>query len=103
MAEKVAVAVAPLLPLLLAMAATTVVTRRLLSPYAYLLALILLMCAHSSRLIPNGVTRLETDNDLPPLPEIEFVAIGPGRSHPLAMRMVDMLADSPEGLQRLGE
>jgi len=50
-AEKVAVAVAPLLPLLVAMAATSVVVRRLLSPYAYLLALILLMCGHSSRLM----------------------------------------------------
>ncbi|WP_332811836.1 AcrB/AcrD/AcrF family protein [Sphingomonas sp.] len=50
-AEKVAVAVAPLLPLLVAMAATSVTMRRLLSPYAYLLALILLMCAHSSRLM----------------------------------------------------
>ena len=44
-------AVAPLLPLLVAMAATSVAMRRLLSPYAYLLALILLMCAHSSRLM----------------------------------------------------
>lgn len=50
-AEKVAVTVAPLLPLLVAMAATSVTMRRLLSPYAYLLALILLMCAHSSRLM----------------------------------------------------
>lgn len=61
------------------------------------------VAAHSSRLIPTGVARPGPEADLPPLPEIEFVAIGPGPSHPLAMRMVDMLADSPEGLQRVGE
>jgi DNA-binding transcriptional LysR family regulator len=61
------------------------------------------VAAHSSRLIPNGVARLDPQTELPPLPEIEFVAIGPGPSHPLAMRMVDMLVDSPEGLQRVAD
>jgi DNA-binding transcriptional LysR family regulator len=61
------------------------------------------VAAHSSRLIPNGVARLGPQAELPPLPEIEFVAIGPGASHPLAMRMVDMLVDSPEGLQRVAD
>ncbi|MDB5697558.1 MAG: AcrB/AcrD/AcrF family protein [Alphaproteobacteria bacterium] len=51
LAEKTAVTLAPLLPLLVAMAATAVATRRLLAPKAYLLAFILLMCAHSSRLM----------------------------------------------------
>lgn len=61
------------------------------------------VAAHSSRLIPNGVIRLAPENPLPALPEIEFVAIGPGRSNPLAMRMVDMLVESPESLQRLAD
>ena len=60
------------------------------------------VAAHSSRLIPAGVVRLSADTVLPPLPEIEFVAIGPGATHPLAMRMVDMLVGGYEDLVRKG-
>jgi len=60
------------------------------------------VAAHSSRLIPPGLTRLSPEIEMPSLPEVEFVAIGPGRSHRLAMRMVDTLVDNPETLQRVG-
>ena len=46
-AEKVAVAVAPLLPMGVAMASLAIVCRRLISPAAFLLALLLLLSAHS--------------------------------------------------------
>lgn len=49
MAEKVAVAVAPLLPMLVTMAAVAAAARRLLPIYAVPLALTLLLCAHSVR------------------------------------------------------
>ena len=46
-AEKVAVAIAPLLPMGVAMASLAIVCRRLISPAAFLLALLLLLSAHS--------------------------------------------------------
>lgn len=46
-AEKVAVTVAPLLPMLVAMLAVAVMARRLVSPYAYLLAVVFLACSGS--------------------------------------------------------
>ena len=49
MAEKVAVAVAPLLPMLVTMAAVAAAVRRLLPIYVVPLALALLLCAHSVR------------------------------------------------------
>ncbi len=49
LAEKIAVAVAPLLPMAIAMGAIAVTSRRLLSPKAFALALALLLCAHSTR------------------------------------------------------
>jgi hypothetical protein len=49
LAEKAAVAIAPLLPLAVVMTALAVIARRLVSPRAYLLALALLLCAHSTR------------------------------------------------------
>jgi hypothetical protein len=48
-AERWAVAVAPLLPLLAAMAAVAVTVRRLVSPYAFALAVAILLCGHSVR------------------------------------------------------
>lgn len=48
-AEKSAVAVAPLLPMGVAMAALAVVVRRLVAPPAFLLAVAVLLCAHSAR------------------------------------------------------
>ncbi|HEX8642577.1 MAG TPA: AcrB/AcrD/AcrF family protein [Allosphingosinicella sp.] len=48
-AEKVAVTLAPLLPLAVAMVALAVTARRLISPYAYPVALALLLCGASVR------------------------------------------------------
>lgn len=48
-AEMVAVAVAPLLPMLVAMAALAVTVRRLVDPRAFLLAIALIGCAASAR------------------------------------------------------
>lgn len=48
-AESVAVTLAPLLPMLLAMTALAVTARRLIAPSAFLLALALLVGAHSAR------------------------------------------------------
>ena len=47
-AEQVAVAVAPLLPMLVAMAALAVTARRLIAPHAFALAIALLACAGSA-------------------------------------------------------
>jgi DNA-binding transcriptional LysR family regulator len=59
------------------------------------------VAAHSSRLIPTGLTRLSPEASLPQLPQIEFVAISPGRTQPLAMRMADTLVDSSQSLQQM--
>jgi hypothetical protein len=48
-AEKIAVTLAPLLPMLAAMAAVSVMARRLISPYAFPLAIALLACAGSAK------------------------------------------------------
>ncbi|MEA3009162.1 MAG: hypothetical protein QOJ91_854 [Sphingomonadales bacterium] len=48
-AEKTAVALAPLIPLAGAMAAVAVAVRRLISPWAFLLPLAILLCGHSLR------------------------------------------------------
>lgn len=47
-AEKAAVGIAPLFPMLVAMFGVAATARRLLSPNAYLVALVLLMCGHSA-------------------------------------------------------
>ena len=49
MAEKVAVAAAPMLPMGVAMAAVALAVRRLVAPQAFALAIALLLCAHSAR------------------------------------------------------
>jgi hypothetical protein len=51
LAEKIAVAVAPLLPMAVAMTAIAVIARRLIAPKAVLLALAILLVAHSARLM----------------------------------------------------
>jgi hypothetical protein len=48
-AEKAAVAVAPLLPMAIALAAVAVAARRLISPWAFGLAMVILLCGHSVR------------------------------------------------------
>ena len=48
-AERWAVAVAPLLPMGVAMAAVSVTVRRLIAPQAFALAMAILLCAHSAR------------------------------------------------------
>jgi hypothetical protein len=48
-AERWAVALAPLLPLLAALAAVAVTVRRLVSPYAFALAIAIFLCGHSVR------------------------------------------------------
>ena len=48
-AEKTAVAVAPLLPMGVAMAAVAAATRRLIAPRAFALAIAVLLCGHSLR------------------------------------------------------
>jgi MFS family permease len=49
MAEKWAVAIAPMLPMAVGMTAIALAARRLVDPKAYLLAIGLLLCAHSTR------------------------------------------------------
>ncbi len=48
-AEKVAVAIAPMLPMAIAMGAMAVTCRRLLSPKAFALGIAVMLCAHSAR------------------------------------------------------
>ena len=49
LAEKSAVAIAPMIPMAVAMFAIAIVTRRLISPKAFAFGLALLLCAHSTR------------------------------------------------------
>lgn len=49
LAEKIAVTIAPLLPMAIAMGAVAVTSRRLLSPKAWVLGVAFLLCAHSAR------------------------------------------------------
>lgn len=53
------------------------------------------VAAHSGRLIPKGLVELRPRSALPPLPAIDFVAIGPGKGNPVAARLVDMLTEMP--------
>ena len=48
-AEKAAVAIAPLLPMVAAMAAVAAAARRLIAPWAFPIALAILLCGHSVR------------------------------------------------------
>ena len=48
-AEKAAVALAPLLPMAVAMAAVAVAARRLIAPWAFAVAIAILLCGHSVR------------------------------------------------------
>ncbi|HEX8468446.1 MAG TPA: AcrB/AcrD/AcrF family protein [Allosphingosinicella sp.] len=58
-AEKAAAAVAPLLPMAAAMAAVAVAARRLIAPWAFGLAIAILLCGHSVR---NQWTPLRIDH-----------------------------------------
>jgi len=49
MAEKVAVSLAPMLPMIVAFGGVAVAARRLISPKAFALAVALLLCGHSAR------------------------------------------------------
>jgi len=49
LAEKTAVALAPLIPMVLAMFAVALICRRMLSPKAFALGVALLLCGHSAR------------------------------------------------------
>ena len=48
LAEKIAVSLAPMLPMAVAMGAIALIARRLIAPNAYLLAIAFLLCAHST-------------------------------------------------------
>jgi len=52
------------------------------------------VAAHSARLIPAGLTVLDSCDDLPTLGEVEFVAIGPGRHHRTANALIEALVSS---------
>lgn len=58
------------------------------------------VAAHSGRLVPAGLVALPPQNSLPDLPEIEFVAIGPGKGNSIASRMVEMLTEMPSRAAR---
>lgn len=59
------------------------------------------VAAHSSHLIPSGLSRLPAAAGLPRLPEIEFVAIAHGRIRSIATRMIETLVDRSQGLQQI--
>lgn len=56
------------------------------------------IAAHSQRLLPPGLASIPPDAGLPNLPTIEFVAIGPGKSHKSACKMIDLLLDRRDAL-----
>lgn len=58
------------------------------------------IAAHSSRLIPPGLVPVSAASDLPPLPNVEFVAIGPGKGNRAASKMLDMLVVKQSELSR---
>lgn len=57
---------------------------------------------HSKRLLPTGLSEVDRSAGLPELPEIEFVALDPGKTHAIARNMADMLVDSSNEFQGLG-
>ncbi len=46
---------------------------------------------HSTRLMPAGLTTLSQSSQLPPLPDMEFVVLGPGESEPVAKSLTRMI------------
>lgn len=58
------------------------------------------VAAHSSHLIPPGLSPISAAAALPPLPSVEFVAIGPGKGNRAASRMLEMLAARQQTLER---
>src|SRR6478672_1403505 len=77
-AERIAVAVAPLLPMGVAFAGIAVAVRRLIAPQAFALAIAILLCAHSAR----GLWRRA------------------GRRHRFGLFAVRFLREPPAGLRR---
>ncbi len=59
------------------------------------------VAAFSRLLLPPGLSVLPDAVGLPPLPEVEFVAIGPGGRNVLANTFVEALIDSREELRRM--
>lgn len=59
------------------------------------------VAAHSRLLLPAGLAILPDSAGLPSLPEVEFVAIGPGGSDTLANTFVRTLIDSRAELQQV--
>ncbi len=56
------------------------------------------VAAHSRRLMPPGLAPVAESAGLPPLPSVEFVALGPTRGNGAATRMMDMLVDRQDSL-----
>ncbi|KKB11384.1 LysR family transcriptional regulator [Devosia geojensis] len=54
------------------------------------------VAAHSARLIPEGLVRLDDASNLPELGEVEFVAIGPGRHHTTANALIAALVSTTQ-------
>lgn len=52
------------------------------------------IAAHSAKLIPEGLVVVEDAPTLPPLGEVEFVALGPGRHHRAANALIAALVDN---------
>jgi len=52
------------------------------------------IAAHTRRLIPSGLVELGEESLLPPLGEVEFVVIGPGRHHRTAQALIAALIES---------
>ena len=52
------------------------------------------IAAHSAKLVPSDLLALEPNASLPPLGEVEFVAIGPGRHHIAANALIAALVRS---------
>jgi DNA-binding transcriptional LysR family regulator len=51
------------------------------------------VAAHAARLVPRGLVPLPASVGLPPLPEVEFVALSAGKSNRIAERMLMTLTD----------
>lgn len=49
------------------------------------------VAAHSPRLLPDGLAILGENSGLPPLGEVEFAALGPGRGQVIANGLIDAL------------
>ena len=57
---------------------------------------------HSARLLPAGLAVIEAGPHLPPLPEMEFVVIGPGGHDPAAQALMEGMLQWANASARLG-